>query len=86
MPKGLTRRATGVTLSLLQDIEAIRGKFGWNTEETAARLGVSARTYRNWINGKSVPPFSVVEKVARMCKTKPSDVYNGLHRELMNSI
>ena len=86
MPKRITRKAIGSTLSLLQDIEAIRGFFGWSTEETAARLGVTGRTYRNWLTGKSEPPFSVLDKVARMYKTNPAAVYEGMHRELQKAI
>ena len=43
---------------MLRNIEAERARNGYTKEEMASRLGVSIKTYYNWINGETDIPSS----------------------------
>lgn len=50
-------------------IEAERARRGFTKEELAARIGVSVKTYYNWINGTNPIPSTALIKMADIFKT-----------------
>lgn len=86
MPKTAIIKASGVTLLLIKDIEAVAAMHQIGPEELAARLGVSRQTWANWREGRNIPPLTIIERVARLIKVKPSALYEGVHKGIMNNI
>ena len=41
------------------NIEAERARRGWTTEELACKLGVSRKTYYNWVSQGKIPADKV---------------------------
>lgn len=48
------------------NIEAERARKRLTKEELARKLGISVRTYYNWINGETDIPGSALLKMAKM--------------------
>ncbi len=51
------------------NIEAERARLGLTKEEFAKRLGVSTKTYYNWIGGINPIPSDALMKISKMCKS-----------------
>lgn len=51
------------------NIEAERARRGLSKEDTANRLGVSVKTYYNWINSETDIPGSALLKMAKLFGT-----------------
>ena len=62
---------------MLRNIEAERARNGYTKEEMASRLGVSIKTYYNWINGETDVPSSALMKMSRMFKTSTDYLLEG---------
>ena len=54
---------------MLRNIEAERVRKGWTKEETAKKLGVSLKTYYNWINEETDVPSSALLRMSKMFGT-----------------
>lgn len=54
---------------MLRSIEAERVRNGLTKEELAKKLGISMKTYYNWINEDTDVPSSALLKMARMFGT-----------------
>lgn len=54
---------------MLSSIEAERVRNGLTKEELAKKLGVSLKTYYNWINEETDVPSSALLKLSRLFKT-----------------
>lgn len=50
-------------------IEAERARNGLSKEELASRIGVSVKTYYNWLNGVNPIPSTALIKMADMFGT-----------------
>lgn len=48
-------------------IEAERARMGLSKEEFAKKIGISAKTYYNWINGINPIPSDSLIKIATLC-------------------
>lgn len=83
MPRKYEIKAKGAAGELVRDMEVLRMHFCFSVEEMAARLGVCQSTYVNWLTGKNAPPFSVVDKLARLCKINSNKLYCGMHAEIL---
>ena len=55
---------------MLRNIEAERVRKGWTKEETAKKLGVSLKTYYNWINEETDVPSSALLRMSQIFGTK----------------
>ena len=66
---------------MLRNIEAERVRNGYTKEEMASRLGVSIKTYYNWINGETDVPSSALMKMSGMFKTSTDYLLEGCCRE-----
>lgn len=53
---------------MLRNIEAERARCGLSKEELSNRLGVSTRTYYNWINEETDIPSSYLLKMGEIFK------------------
>ena len=53
---------------MLSSIEAERVRKGW-TKELAKKLGISIKTYYNWINEETDVPSTALVRMARMFGT-----------------
>lgn len=62
---------------MLRNIEAERARNGYTKEEMASKLGVSVKTYYNWINGETDVPSSALMKMSRMFKTSTDYLLEG---------
>lgn len=51
------------------NMEAERARHGQTREEIADHLGVTRRTYLNWMTGKSEMPSSAIIKLAKLWHT-----------------
>ena len=51
---------------MLRNIEAERVRKGWTKEETAKKLGVSLKTYYNWINEVRDIPSRKLQRLAKI--------------------
>lgn len=49
---------------VFRNIEAERVRNGFTKEETAAKIGVSLKTYYNWLNGVNPIPSTALMKMA----------------------
>lgn len=49
------------------NIEAARKKLGLSKEEFAKKLGISIKTYYNWVNGIYPVPSDVLIKMSHLC-------------------
>ena len=54
---------------MLRNIEAERVRKGWTKEETAKKLGVSLKTYYNWINEETDVPSSALLRMSQIFGT-----------------
>ena len=54
---------------MLTNIETERVRKGLTQEQLASQLGVSHKTYYNWINEKKDIPSQKLKKMSRMFKT-----------------
>ncbi|MEW4411566.1 helix-turn-helix transcriptional regulator [Clostridium sp. AN503] len=54
---------------MLSSIEAERVRKGWTKEELAKKLGISIKTYYNWINEETDVPSTALVKMSRMFGT-----------------
>ena len=54
---------------MLTNIETERVRKGLTQEQLASQLGVSHKTYYNWINEKKDIPSQKLKKISRMFKT-----------------
>lgn len=59
------------------NMEAERARHGQTREDVAVYLGVTRRTYLNWMNGKSEIPCSAIIKLTQLWQTS-SDYLLGL--------
>ena len=48
------------------NIEAERVRYGMSKEEFAKNLGVSLKTYYNWLNGLTAIPSTALKKMSLM--------------------
>ena len=48
------------------NIDAERARNGMTQEELAKKLGVSLKTLRNWISGKTAIPCTALKAMAKM--------------------
>ena len=62
---------------MLRNIEAERARNGYTKEEMASKLGVSIKTYYNWINGETDVPSSALMKMSGMFKTSTDYLLEG---------
>lgn len=46
------------------NIEAERVRNGWSKEEMTKKIGVSLKTYYNWMNGLTAIPSTALKKMA----------------------
>lgn len=49
------------------NIEAERGRLGLTKQEFAKKLGVTTKTYYNWIDGHTPVPSNALIKLADLC-------------------
>lgn len=63
---------------MLSSIEAERVRKGWTKEELAKRLGVSIKTYYNWINEETDVPSTALVRMARMFGTNIDYLLEGM--------
>lgn len=63
---------------MLSSIEAERVRKGWTKEELAKRLGVSIKTYYNWINEETDVPSTALVSMARMFGTNIDYLLEGM--------
>lgn len=61
------------------NIEAERARMGLSKEEFAKALGISTKTYYNWLNGVNPIPSDVLIKMSQICKVK-TDYLLGLEK------
>ena len=54
---------------MLRNIEAERVRNGYAKEELAKKLGVTMRTYYNWINEETDIPSSALIKMSELFRT-----------------
>lgn len=62
---------------IFRNMEAERARHGQTREDVAVYLGVTRRTYLNWMNGKSEIPCSAIIKLAHLWQTS-TDYLLGL--------
>ena len=62
---------------MLRSIEAERVRNQISKEELAKTLGVSSRTYYNWVNEETDMPISFLIKLANMFKTTTDYLLEG---------
>lgn len=62
---------------MLRNIEAERARKGWTKEETAKRLGVSLKTYYNWINEETDVPSSTLLRMSQIFGTNVDYLLTG---------
>lgn len=62
---------------VFQNMEAERARHGQTSADVAAYLGITRRTYLNWMNGKSEIPCSAIIKLAELWQTS-TDYLLGL--------
>ena len=55
---------------MYQNIEAERVRTGMSKAEFAKKLGVSTKTYYNWIKGINPIPSTYLIKMAKMCNSE----------------
>lgn len=51
------------------NIEAERARLGLTKEEMAKKLGVSTKTYYNWVRGTNPIPSDALLKLSQLCKS-----------------
>lgn len=54
---------------MLRNIEAERVRNGYTKEELSQKMGVSMKTYYNWINEKTDIPSSALIKMSQLFRT-----------------
>lgn len=55
---------------MFANIEAERVRIGLSKKEFAKRLGVSTKTYYNWVYGKNPIPSTYLVKMAGICNSE----------------
>lgn len=63
---------------MLNSIEAERVRRGWTKEELAKKLGISIKTYYNWVNEETDVPSSALMKMAKMFGTSTDYLLEGM--------
>lgn len=63
---------------MLSSIEAERARNGLSKEELAKKLGVSIKTYYNWINEETDMPISKLATLARLFGTNTDYLLQGM--------
>lgn len=66
------------------NIEAERARMGLSKEDFAKSLGISTKTYYNWLNGVNPMPTDVLIKMAKMSNSR-TDYLLGLEDVPSNS-
>lgn len=69
---------------MFPNIDAERGRNRMSQEYLAKTLGVSPRTFRNWMTGKTEIPGSALVKMSRMFSVS-TDYLLGLERRDPNA-
>lgn len=54
---------------MFPNIEAERVRRSLTKQQLSEKLGISARTYANWMNGKTEIPASALKKMVEMWQT-----------------
>lgn len=62
---------------MLSSIEAERVRHQLSKEDMAKKLGVSLRTYYNWVNEETDMPISFLIKMSQMFKTSTDYLLEG---------
>jgi transcriptional regulator with XRE-family HTH domain len=63
---------------MLSSIEAERARNGLSKDELAKKLGVSIKTYYNWINEETDMPISKLVTLARLFGTDIDYLIQGM--------
>ena len=63
---------------MLNSIEAERVRRGWTKEKIAKELGVSTKTYYNWINEETDVPSTALVKMSKMFGTDIDYLLEGM--------
>lgn len=63
---------------MLSNVEAERVRRRWTKEEIASKLGVSLKTYYNWVNEETDVPSSALIKMAQMFGTTVDYLLEGM--------
>ena len=63
---------------MLSNIEAERVRRRWSKEELASKLGVSLKTYYNWVNEDTDVPSSALIKMSEMFGTSVDYLLEGM--------
>lgn len=63
---------------MLSSIEAERVRKGWTKEELARKLGISIKTYYNWVNEETDVPSTALVKMSRMFGTDIDYLLEGM--------
>ncbi len=62
---------------MLRNIEAERVRKGLTKEELTKKIGISLKTYYNWINEETDVPSSALIKMSRMFKVEIGYLLEG---------
>lgn len=63
---------------MLSSIEAERVRKGWTKDELAKKLGISIKTYYNWINEETDVPSTALVRMSRMFGTDVDYLLEGM--------
>lgn len=63
---------------MLRNIEAERVRKGLTKEELASKLGISIKTYYNWLNEETDAPCTALVRMARMFGTDVDYLLEGM--------
>lgn len=67
---------------MFPNIEAERARLGMSKEEFAKKIGISTKTYYNWINGVNPIPSTYLMKMAELCSVDV-DYLLGITRKVI---
>lgn len=72
---------------MLRNIEAERARYGYTKESLASKLGISVKTYYNWINCDTDLPSSALIKMSQLFKVSTDYLLEGCsgadHKEVV---
>ncbi len=74
-----TKRVKGGGKMGFPNIEAERGRLGFTKKEFAKQIGVSTKTYYNWIDGITPIPSDALMKLSSMCHVSVDYLLNCKH-------